>query len=110
MRVSRILLISGSFALGCTVSEEPRPVSHSHPASPFATTAALPRLDNVLGPPPGDSGSDQTIGRSRHIPDSSTARSYVCPMHTEVTSDKPGRCPKCGMRLVPNTRGDHDAH
>ncbi|CAN5618543.1 hypothetical protein BH11BAC1_BH11BAC1_20140 [soil metagenome] len=25
---------------------------------------------------------------------------YVCPMHPEVTSDKPGKCPKCGMDLV----------
>lgn len=26
--------------------------------------------------------------------------SYVCPMHPEVTSDKAGKCPKCGMDLV----------
>ncbi len=26
--------------------------------------------------------------------------SYVCPMHPEVRSDKDGRCPKCGMKLV----------
>jgi hypothetical protein len=26
---------------------------------------------------------------------------YTCPMHPEVTSDKPGKCPKCGMNLVP---------
>ena len=26
--------------------------------------------------------------------------SYVCPMHPEVTSDEPGRCPKCGMKLL----------
>jgi hypothetical protein len=25
---------------------------------------------------------------------------YVCPMHPEVTSDRPGSCPKCGMALV----------
>lgn len=25
---------------------------------------------------------------------------YSCPMHPEVTSDKPGSCPKCGMDLV----------
>jgi len=25
---------------------------------------------------------------------------YACPMHPEVTSDKPGKCSKCGMALV----------
>jgi heavy metal-binding protein len=25
---------------------------------------------------------------------------YTCPMHPEVTSSKPGTCPKCGMTLV----------
>jgi FtsP/CotA-like multicopper oxidase with cupredoxin domain len=30
---------------------------------------------------------------------------YVCPMHPEVTSDKPGKCPKCGMALVPTSMG-----
>ncbi|MBI5481977.1 MAG: hypothetical protein HY906_24190 [Deltaproteobacteria bacterium] len=24
---------------------------------------------------------------------------YYCPMDKEVTSDKPGTCPKCGMNL-----------
>jgi hypothetical protein len=28
------------------------------------------------------------------------AMNYSCPMHPEVTSDKPGKCPKCGMDLV----------
>jgi hypothetical protein len=26
---------------------------------------------------------------------------YTCPMHPEVRSTKPGKCPKCGMTLVP---------
>lgn len=25
---------------------------------------------------------------------------YTCSMHPEVTSDKPGKCPKCGMKLI----------
>lgn len=30
----------------------------------------------------------------------STAKVYVCPMHPEITSAKPGSCPKCGMTLI----------
>ena len=26
---------------------------------------------------------------------------YTCGMHSDVMSDKPGNCPKCGMKLVP---------
>jgi hypothetical protein len=27
-------------------------------------------------------------------------KTYSCPMHPEIKRDKPGNCPKCGMRLV----------
>ncbi len=26
---------------------------------------------------------------------------YTCSMHPEVVRDAPGKCPKCGMTLVP---------
>jgi hypothetical protein len=29
-----------------------------------------------------------------------SAMTYTCAMHPEVVSDKPGKCPKCGMALV----------
>lgn len=32
--------------------------------------------------------------------------SYTCPMHPEVIRDAPGKCPKCGMDLVPVKRQD----
>jgi len=27
-------------------------------------------------------------------------KTYTCPMHPEVKSDKPGKCSKCGMELI----------
>jgi FtsP/CotA-like multicopper oxidase with cupredoxin domain len=34
------------------------------------------------------------------MPESAGPVTYACPMHPEVTSDQPGRCPKCGMKLL----------
>ena len=31
---------------------------------------------------------------------SEQAHQYTCSMHPEVVQDKPGNCPKCGMKLV----------
>src|SRR5271169_5788380 len=28
------------------------------------------------------------------------AQGYICPMHPQITSDHPGKCPICGMDLV----------
>ncbi|KKR42789.1 MAG: Copper-transporting P-type ATPase [Candidatus Daviesbacteria bacterium GW2011_GWC2_40_12] len=32
---------------------------------------------------------------------------YTCPMHPEVQSDKPGKCPKCGMTLIEKDEQSH---
>ena len=29
-----------------------------------------------------------------------TSKKYTCTMHPDVVMDKPGKCPKCGMKLV----------
>ncbi len=34
---------------------------------------------------------------------------YTCPMHPEVQSDKPGKCPKCGMTLVKKKKTEEAA-
>lgn len=39
---------------------------------------------------------------------------YICPMHPEIKSDKPGRCPECGMQLLPakkpRKKPEHEGH
>jgi len=31
---------------------------------------------------------------------------YTCPMHPEIRQQGPGKCPKCGMALVPEGKTD----
>ncbi len=50
-----------------------------------------------------------------HYHATSTNDAYACPMHPEVTSDKPGMCPKCHMALEKVSsknveHRDHDKH
>lgn len=35
---------------------------------------------------------------------------YTCPMHPEIVRDRPGKCPKCGMELVPKRAPAPEPH
>lgn len=35
---------------------------------------------------------------------------YICPMHPQISSDKPGQCSICGMNLVPFEEDNHEGH
>jgi len=48
------------------------------------------------------------FGNKRKASEASGETIYTCPMHPEVQSTEPGKCPKCGMFLVAKTDADAD--
>ncbi|HEX8636082.1 MAG TPA: heavy metal-binding domain-containing protein [Pyrinomonadaceae bacterium] len=50
-------------------------------------------------------GATQEARRRRAAASAATAATYACPMHAEVTSSRPGSCPKCNMKLVARRGG-----
>jgi len=55
-----------------------------------------------------------SFGIARSFNQSATAGKekaiYYCPMHPTYTSDRPGDCPICNMKLVKKEMEDHEAH
>ena len=41
--------------------------------------------------------TQKTVHKHTHP---TAAKKYTCTMHPEVVMNKPGKCPKCGMKLV----------
>jgi FtsP/CotA-like multicopper oxidase with cupredoxin domain len=65
-------------------------------------TAARASMANYLGAEPDKTlalVAEMDMGEPQ-LP-AGAAVEYVCPMHADVVSDGPGRCPKCGMKLMP---------
>jgi FtsP/CotA-like multicopper oxidase with cupredoxin domain len=68
------------------------------------------QLDRWLAAPP-----DKTLALVAQMDDPAAMPAdagpvtYACPMHPEVTSQEPGRCPKCGMKLLATQPGSQPA-
>ena len=114
-------LVLGAHAfLGCASTELEAPLDHpGHPAARAGktmTSSALSRELDLRVEPAGDGDTPAGHGdhadhadhaTHQHPPQTSPAEkapadaAYTCPMHPEIVENKPGKCPKCGMKLVP---------
>jgi FtsP/CotA-like multicopper oxidase with cupredoxin domain len=88
----------------------------------FATLRTAPELTAereslkayVDAPPDKTVKLVAVLDASAPEPSPGTELVYVCPMDADVVSTEPGRCPKCGMKLLPQgasgTSHDPSAH
>jgi uncharacterized membrane protein YraQ (UPF0718 family) len=63
-------------------------------------TGVIPMLKMMNTPPPDETAHHHDAAASMAGYEGTT---YTCPMHPEVVRAEPGRCPKCGMDLEPQT-------
>ena len=112
----RFVIALVALSSACAASMPPRPIAADHPANPAGPPGhveEVPRLlpdasdrpaESVLNPPSagahhhGQTSSNQEANVEQERNADSVV--YTCPMHPEVRSREPGKCPKCGMALV----------
>lgn len=122
-----IRLICGAVAfaavVGCAPIQPPEPAS-DHPASPQAAGAEDAQQSDVLTvdeknlpqmPPEMRRGmmhhghGQMNGGMSDSSPSvADEAVRYTCAMHPEVVTERPGKCPQCGMQLIPKGGADNE--
>lgn len=118
--------VAGAFLVAACASAPSVPPALD-PSNPEAAQSPPVRTESVLDAPsivqlPATAKADPPAAHAEHgaepARDSGVSGDtvYVCPMHPEVRSDKPGQCPKCGMNLVPEKKRkkapatDHSSH
>jgi len=62
----------------------------------LATFVAIGLAASIMA---GEAKSSGTPSASVKVAEQT--QKYVCSMHPDVVYDKPGKCPKCGMTLIP---------
>lgn len=114
----RLLLSVATAALvACGGNAWQRPRSASDPAEPTAPEASpLPPPTTLTTDAPAPQTPPSAPAHHHHHeaggaaaqPADATpaAAAYVCPMHPEIVRAAPGKCPICGMELIPRAAAE----
>lgn len=100
----------GLWLMAC--ASAPPPPAHTSPLSPeaeeppIAPVATSLRQDPLATPPPpaahdAHAGHHHSAASAPNSEPQAASETYVCPMHPDVKQSTPGKCPRCGMKLVP---------
>ncbi len=89
---------------GCASQTLQPPLSSNDPSSPNAPESQFSQRTDILKTEISIS-PEQPVTEPispTHTPTTATpTTTYTCPMHTEIVQLREGKCPQCGMRLVP---------
>jgi hypothetical protein len=81
------------------------PLSPQAEEPPIAPVATSLRTDPLAAPlpaaPDGHAGHHHSSVSAPTAEVQAASETYVCPMHPDVKRSTPGKCPICGMKLVP---------
>jgi type IV pilus biogenesis protein CpaD/CtpE len=111
---SRILLAVLTARLAACATERPPRPAALDPSSPAAAESPRPVIVSdgqpalhATTPEPLPATATTTTATTTTAPTTTAGQPekavYTCPMHPEIISNQPGRCPKCGMNLVLKT-------
>lgn len=103
MSASIVSLVCGALLVqSCASAAQASAFSEANHAHPATRADAS---EGSVGAPSTTLAIRDSTSRAPVAPASDTAKRentpllYFCPMHADVQSDKPGRCPKCEMKL-----------
>ncbi|MFO0551955.1 MAG: heavy metal-binding domain-containing protein [Polyangiaceae bacterium] len=99
MNINGTLFLAAMFVGGCSA-----PAAERSNAYTSVTIAPITRPGRALAT---TFDPDTLAPSEERAPAADEGTTYTCPHHPDVASDKPGKCPHCGMPLEPKKGADH---